>query len=477
MRLKIEPAANVVPPQANMSLLSNLLIGQSGLRAANAGISATSHNVANSGSPGFTRRRLVNGVANPLRHGRVWLGQGATTQGMERVTDHLMTTRRIQQAGVQSQKGFAWRTMRSIDRVMDAGEGSTSKDALDSFFDSLTRATADPSDQSLRRGIVRSGQFLVSLVARDGRAFQNAIDDHESDAANSLPVINEKLAKVALLNRAIKSSVSQGLTAGDFSDQRDLLLRDLGELAGINVHLESNGVATVFMGGHVAVTGEESRTLSSDVSSGDLRILMSTSRDEFVNITSGMGGEIGGHLEVRELSTDYLGRLNTFAEDMATAMNTQHRAGYDYLGAAGGDLFSFDASNAAQTLTMSANVLSNPEHIAFGGTTPTLSGDIDNLRLLIGMENNLIVDGARTANQWLTDIVTEVGTDIANLEQLAITHEAVLRDMDEMDQNLHGVDLDEEATQLVMYQAAYQASARVISTSQDMLGILMELVR
>lgn len=460
-----------------MSLLTSLLIGHSGLRAAQAGVNATSHNVANASTEGATRRTVLTSVSNPLRRGPIWIGQGVQTDGILRQSDRLLTARRIQGAGEATRATYAWENLRSLERVMDVSEGQTSKGALEEFWDSLTRATADPADLSLRRGIVRAGSELGSFLARDARAFADTMSDQVANASGFLPTVNATLQRVAELNEGIAASGAGGLVAGDLVDQRDQLLRELGENIGITVEIDAEEMATVFIDSHAAVSGGAARTLSLEETASGPRVLLSHSKSTGVDVTDGLGGRLGGHLDVYEQVADWHARLETFVVDLATALNTQHAAGFDLNGDPGGDLFVYDPADPAGSLTLHPDIVDDAALLAFGGVTPTTAGDIDNLRLLMDLENAVIIDGTRNASDWLTDLVAEVGTDVATLELTALTQDALVRDLDELHQNLHGIDLDEEAANLLVYQTAYQASARIVTVSSQLMDTLLEIAR
>jgi len=85
--------------------------------------------------------------------------------------------------------------------------------------------------------------------------------------------------------------------------------------------------------------------------------------------------------------------------------------------------------------------------------------------------------GTETSGEFLSGIYAEVGrrTATAELDQQAA--ELRLADLAELRDSISGVDLDQEATELMAWQAAYEASARVVSAANQMLSELMEMVR
>ena len=106
-----------------------------------------------------------------------------------------------------------------------------------------------------------------------------------------------------------------------------------------------------------------------------------------------------------------------------------------------------------------------------------IAGDDGNLQLLLQLEEVDNIDGgSRNGSEFLTDLASEVGNDVRTIGNMSATQSAVLEDLDATYQSLFGVDLDEKAANLVHYQATYQASAKVITTADEMLQSLLSLV-
>jgi flagellar hook-associated protein 1 FlgK len=100
------------------------------------------------------------------------------------------------------------------------------------------------------------------------------------------------------------------------------------------------------------------------------------------------------------------------------------------------------------------------------------------IALLIGLEDGLNFSGATvTGEDALADIFAELGREVstADLNSQALATEK--SDLAELRESVSGVSLDEEATSLISWQAAYQASSRVVTATNQLLGELMEMVR
>ena len=158
------------------------------------------------------------------------------------------------------------------------------------------------------------------------------------------------------------------------------------------------------------------------------------------------------------------------------AFNTQHNAGFDQAGAAGGDFFAFTAGSEAITLGVDTALRADPTLLAIAGAATAAAGDGDNLAVLLDVEDQLLHAGAtRTTTEALADIYAEVGRDIETAEMDHSVFELQLEDILMLRDSVSAVDLDEEATNLMAYQASYQAAARVLTATNELLDVLMRV--
>ena len=109
--------------------------------------------------------------------------------------------------------------------------------------------------------------------------------------------------------------------------------------------------------------------------------------------------------------------------------------------------------------------LTNPDQVA--ASSDGTQGDNGNATALANLQNAPIVSG-QTAGDYYSNLIDQVGNDVSNAtsEQEAVG--LVLQQLTNQQQSISGVSLDEEATNLITYQQAYEAAARVISTVDEL---------
>jgi flagellar hook-associated protein 1 FlgK len=216
-------------------------------------------------------------------------------------------------------------------------------------------------------------------------------------------------------------------------------------------------------------------------SNGNLQILAKQGASGAVDVTSQVvGGQLGGLREARDVDMPaVLQKLDQFAFDIASSVNTQHAAGFGLDGSTGRALFTVTAtaSGAAAALALDANMIGHPERLAAASSAASLTGGSDNAALLAGLASQPIASGGtRSAAEAYSDIVGDVGQRKATAARDAETRDAMKAQTKSMRDSTTGVSLDEEMINLTRYQRAYEAATKLLRTVDELMaGLIQEL--
>lgn len=457
------------------NLFNTLNVGRSGLSTSSSLINATSHNVANANTEGFTRRTGRVETNDPVQIAGHDFGEGASLRGFTRHAEVLVDERLMESIGDESQAAATHQALYELETYFSEDVPNGPAQALDTFFDSLARLTTDPSDRALRETVLEAGDRLATSVQRTAAALSDRVDDIEDQLDATVSSVQTKLDKIAKLNGLVIEPGSN-LGQGDFQDQRDMLVRDLAESIGVEAQFTGDGQVNLLLGGHFIVQGATARDLTVDISTaGTLAVDLETGGGT-LEVTSLLGGDFGGLVEAHDAAVGYGTDLDTWVDAFATAFNTQHNAGFDQAGTAGGDYFTFTAGAEAVTLAVDTTLRADPTLLALAGAATAAAGDGDNLSLMLDVEDQLLHSGAtRTTTEALADIYAQVGRDIETAEMDQAVYELEFEDLLMLRDSVSAVDLDEEATNLMAFQASYQAAARVLTATNEMLDVLMRV--
>lgn len=451
-----------------MSLTTALFAGASGLKAASAGIAATSHNVSNATTPGFSRRRVEQTTALP-QEGRLVMGTGVDVRGFERVSSDRLVEQQVDAQADLTHSQTREQALAPLETYFDPSLGSGPRQATAQFFDALSAATRDPADPGLRLEVIASAETVARSFQTSGKGLTTTIASETRRLEAGVADLNSLMGEVAEVNRSIIKGGGP-LRSGDMMDRRDQLMRQAGELAGVELDIQPDGTATGRLGGHVIVSGTEPR----EVRLGPDGVSVAVGGGS-VNVENRLGGELGGRWDAVEFAQGLQDDLNVLAENFAVAVNDAHALGFDATGAAGGAMFDFAPGSAATTLTVSTDVGSDPDALAFAANASALAGDGGNLQNLMDVEF-VAVSGTDDTATGLSALSSRIGGSIRASQAETAQAEAISLDLDELQNNISGVDLDEEAVNLMTFQSAYAAAAKVVQTSDAMMATLMEMV-
>ncbi|CAG0938434.1 Flagellar hook-associated protein 1 [Gammaproteobacteria bacterium] len=362
-----------------MSIINTALTG---LVAAQRGLETTSNNVANAGTDGYVRRRIVQVEGVTAGAGLTAdLGSGARVVGVERMVNSFLTEA-LRGATSSSERATAMADMTArLDTLLGSPDHGIHS-AIQSFFDQVELLARDPSSASNRQQLLQQGDSLMQRFQQldsQLRGLDNEINRRLQDSATRVSNIAAQLADInAAIGRGISGS-------NDLADQRDALLAQLSGELDITVVPQADGTTNVMVGnGQPLVLGMNSATLtlspdSFDPTRGSLSIDFGTEARPIGRQVT--GGTLGGLLAFRNGALDPARReLGLLATSLASAFNAQHAMGVDANGNLGGDFFT----------TGTPTVL----HDARNTGTASVTATITNPASLQGRDYELRLDGA-----------------------------------------------------------------------------------
>ena len=288
--------------------------------------------------------------------------------------------------------------------------------------------------------------------------------------------INSLARTVAALNGSVATAVNAGQQPNDLLDQRDQAVDRLARLTGATARAGANSSIDLSVGGSVLVAGVSTRELAAGPGG-----LSATFAD---GGALRAGGELGGYLGL--ISSDlpaFQAQLDQVADGLSTAVNAVQQGGYDYQGRPGGAFF---VGTGARGITVDPSL--TWDGVAAGQTPPAGSPpqpvlqDGSNALAMAALRSATVVAGpgggaATTAADALRGVGGLLGSAAAEAQRADARGTATTAAADTQRAQVNGVSVDEEMVELVKYQHAYQAAARVISIADQMMQTVLDLVR
>jgi len=424
----------------------------SGLSAAQAALNTVSNNISSYNVAGYTRQNTILGAANSTLTGGGWVGNGVYVSGVQREYDAFITNQ-LRAAQTQS-SGLTTRyqQMSKIDDVLSDTTNSLST-TLQDFFKSLQTLVSNAEDPAARQTVIGKADGLVNQFKTNDQYLRDQDAQVNTAITTSVDQINNYAKQIANLNDQISrlTGVGAGASPNELLDQRDQLVSELNKIVGVDVTVQDSGTYNISIAnGYTLVQGSTASQLAAVKSSAD----PSRTTIAYVDAASGnveipekqiTTGSLGGLLTFRSEDLDKArNTLNQMALAFADAMNTQHEAGFDANGDAGGKLFDFGSpsvlSNSKNTssasvtasVTDSSAVQATNYKVEYNGTnwTVTRLSDKTSFTATPDGSGNLSFDGLNVnitgaANQKDSFIVKPVNDVIMNMD-VAISDESKL---------------------------------------------------
>jgi flagellar hook-associated protein 1 FlgK len=451
------------------SLTSALSTAVQSLNADTSSLQITNNNIANANTPGYTREIPTLDEATPTQENNYYLGNGVLLNGYQSVRDELVNSQIQQETSSQSAANAQLSSLQQVQTTFTTSSNDIGTE-MSAFFASISNLSTDPSDPADGQAVLTAGSNLT-------RAFNTAANTLSTQqAALNQPVtqdvaeINQLSQQIAALNPQIAELTSAGQDGGQLEDQQDELLQKLSALTSVAITATPEGPTVTTGNGTALVVGNKSYALSTATnSSGNQDVFDSEGNDITSTLT---GGDLGGTIQTRDQAIPGLqNQLDTLANQFATAVNAAQAKGYDQTGTAGTNFFNIPStvSGSAAAISMA---ITTPAQIAT--SSDGTSGSNGNLANLSAVQTSPLPSGTTPGDAY-AGIVYQVGslTDNANSEYNATS--SSLEQLNDQLNSVSGVSLDEEAENMIQYQTAYEAAARVVTTVQALITTTMSM--
>ncbi len=377
--------------------MANILnIGQTGLAAAQVGITTAGHNIANAATPGYSRQTVVQTTGIPQFFGYGFVGSGTDVSTIKRVYNDFLGNQ-VSSAQASSSELSTYATqINQIDNLL-GDQSSGLAPALQDFFNGMQTLASDPGSVPARQSVLSSADSLATRFNTLDSRLEEISQGVNAQVTSSIGLINSYASQLAKLNDSIvKAQNGTGQPPNDLLDQRDQLINDLSKEVKVTVVKQDGGQYNVFIGnGLPLVVGTTAYSLQATPSRTD------PTRTEVGYVTAGStvvlgtsslsGGTLGALLNFRNDTLDTAqNALGRIAIALTDSFNAQHQLGQDLNGQLGGNFFKpiapqVDTSTkntgsgvVAATILDSSQLTGSDYRIKYDGTQYTLIRSSDN---------------------------------------------------------------------------------------------------
>lgn len=566
-----------------MSLFGSIQMAGNTLQAMQIGLHVVGNNIANANTPGFVRERVIYQPAPVMKLGDLTLGLGVEIGGIVQNIDNFVETRLRDTGADRASADLQSQAYRDLESILGELSDTDVSTALTNFFNSLDEIVNQPEEMSVRNLAVQAGKTLVSTINTLGRRVNTVYEEFATgvdDLAKEINTLTEQIRKLNLQIVAMEGGDATANQAGGLRSQRNVAVKRLTEIAGVEVTENQVGAVSVNLGGELLVfegTRREVRTVFAADRGMETAEIVFADNGSVLKATR---GELHGIYEARDTVVGgFVDRLDDFAATLANEFNKIYSQGQGATGfknvtsqvavdnpgavldAAGlpftpvNGEFKILLYNTATNLQETHRIKVDLDGLQDDSTLASLADQIDGIagisaqvtadgRLKITAESaetrlsfaddnsgllaaigiNTFFTGSSATDIAINDVVAADGSkfaasnagrisvDVTNAQRLISLHDEGLTSLDGSSitgiydslinetaqgatvaasiadgfgifeetllaqaQSVSGVNLDEEAIDMIQLQRTYQASAKYISTLAELLDILVNI--
>jgi flagellar hook-associated protein 1 FlgK len=302
-------------------------IALSGLDAAMKGLDIIGNNVANAATAGYHRQRIELSPSYMSQKDSLLLGGGVDFDGVTRMIDNFLESEILRQQSMLGEVSQELSTLRAVENAFgELSAGSSLSKAIDEYFNALQDLSAHPGETIWQSQAVTAAESMAAKFRTLGEFLSTSANRITLETENTIEEINTLTGQIAALNSEIKVLEVTGNPANTLRDQRDQLITELSELAGVQTQAREYGVVDVSIGGISVVMDTSVNLLESGFDeNGKLGV---TVVGVFHYNTDIQGGRLGGLLSLKnELIYDISEDLDDLASALIQQINQYHVEG------------------------------------------------------------------------------------------------------------------------------------------------------
>ena len=469
-----------------LGIMGTMEMARNAMQTARQGAEIAGHNLANAANPIYARQRIkiASAVAIPTDKGPQ--GSGSEVARLESIRDYAIDAALVTEKSVTKYLEAKQRQLRraevalaqTLDRQsIDAGESYGSygvAEGLSGLFNSFQSLSANPTSTAERQTVSFNAQKLsdkMNIVDRRLSDLQLSINKEEDYEIDN---VNANIESVALLAAAVGNTEIVEGGANEIRDAMQAALEELSELVNISTTTNEDGKLSLFVDGYAMVTD--------NAMTGSVKLYTDSNGMNFIadsrtgDVLTLQTGSVKALIDVRDGAIkDLRDQLNILASNLITEVNALHQTGFDLSGNDDSSLTFFTGTNAGD-IGVNSTITSDPRLLQAAGTAEV--GDNAVIRAMAEAGTTAISGLSNmTFSEPYGNTVSRFGQDMALTNTRLIDQQAVQTMLEKQRDSVQGVSIDEEVANLIIYQRAFQASARMISTMDTLMNEILNMQR
>ncbi|MGM8212551.1 flagellar hook-associated protein FlgK [Virgibacillus sp. W0430] len=510
-----------------MSTFHGLEMARQALFAQRSALYTTGHNISNVNTEGYSRQRINFQTASPYppaasrtqSHHPGQMGTGVDIGSVQRIRNQFLDFQYRAENGKMGYWNEKAEALSRMEELLNEPSESGLAKTMDEFWQSLQDLAVNPDNSGARSVVVNRGLAVAESfnhISKSLHSIRTDLHNQISVMVNNDPndndkksTINSLLKQIDEINEQVQKIEPHGYLPNDLYDKRDLLIDELSQIVNIQVEYhESSDSSLKIADGLVAIklvdsSGQPLKAGGNDVYAieidadnnrtvNEFNIEFSTVSGSLKEVTAVQVGNTQLNLPLQTIGAlqglieaygseengtvigDYptmLGELDTIAKQLADAFNAQHQSGRDNNGQPGVSFFTFDNNGigSASQITINTTLINDPNLVAAGAANMGSRNGDNALALAKVFDEKINALDNASIRDYYASVIGKMGVQAREANRMTGNTEILLGQVERERLSTSAVSLDEEMSNMIKFQHAYNAAARSMTAVDELL--------
>ena len=434
-----------------MSTWAGISTALSSLRTQRVAIDVAGQNIANVNTPGYVRQRVD-----------MTAGIGVDVSAIQRLHNGILGDRTRSETAQLQDLSAASTVLGEIEEIFPEPTAYGLQAKLDALWGGFSDVARDPGNSAARVQVLAQANGVTDWLNNAATELGDLKTNKSAALTDLVTTVNTYSKELSELNVAVSQSVANTQAANALLDRRGYVADQLAAAVGGSFLTNDANQLSVTLGGGTIVGPSTYATLQV-ASSGGTTSLQWVSDSSTATVSSGTAN---GYLTAINTTIDsWTTTLNAVASAITTQVNAVQTTGFDRDGNAGNNLFTgTTAATISVALTDGDDIAASA--VAPAGGNASLDGSKADAMAAIAI-------AANGPDELYQDLIVSLGFAVQAAEQSAATQESLASSLTSQIDAESGVSIDEEMANLLAYQRAYEAAARVLTAIDAALETLI----
>jgi flagellar hook-associated protein 1 FlgK len=435
-------------------------------------MAVSGQNMANANNPAYAEEQAVITPTTPLETTAGQEGTGVTVTGITELRNSMLDTQitsensvtssyTAQQSALQNAETYLGEQLTNTSSGTSSPTGLTAD--LSNLFDAFSSLATDPTDTSSVQTVLQAAQQVTNQFNQVSANLTQVQSGLNTSIGDDVTSSNQDLSEIATLNQQIMQAQAGGESADQLVDTREATIENLAGKTNITTAAQSDGSVSISIGGVAMVAGGSAVDALQTYTDGNGQTMVQDQNSSTpLSIT---GGSIGGNITARDGALAGLQTsLDTLANQLITSVNSIYSPGQapNSNGSTGQPFFT---GSDASDIGVNAALVNDPGQ--FQSSATGAAGDNSLVLALAQLDDP--TGSSQTISQSYAQTVSALGDAITTATDQLNTSQAVSTTLTNQRSSASGVDIDTEMTNLLQFQKAYEASAQLVTTINNMM--------